>query len=79
MADDPIREEHRVAMNDIAKQIDRALRDNGLKGKVGFALLVFDFGGGGFMNYISNADRDDMLRAMGEFIARNGGAEKAGH
>jgi hypothetical protein len=37
----------------------------------GFALLVFPLNDdqGGFMNYISNAKRDDMLTAMREFIA----------
>jgi hypothetical protein len=36
----------------------------------GFPLLVFPLNDqGGFMNYISNAQRDDMLTAMREFIA----------
>lgn len=36
----------------------------------GFALLVFDFGPRGFMAYISNAEREDMIRALREQIAR---------
>ncbi|WP_322092844.1 hypothetical protein [Paraburkholderia bannensis] len=39
----------------------------------GFALLVFDFGPGGTMNYISNAKREDMLIALREFIASHEG------
>lgn len=40
----------------------------------GFALLVFPLNDqGGFMNYISNAQRDDMLTAMREFIATSEG------
>lgn len=35
----------------------------------GFALLVFDFGPDGDMNYISNANRETMITAMKEFIA----------
>jgi hypothetical protein len=73
VSDDPIREEHRAAMNALAKVIDEAINgESGLPGpnKYGFALLVFDFGSGGFMNYISNADRATMQTAMQEFIRR---------
>ncbi|MFP4891197.1 hypothetical protein [Paraburkholderia sp. EG304] len=40
----------------------------------GYALLVFDFGPNGTMNWISNADRRDMLAAMREFIAVSEGS-----
>lgn len=40
----------------------------------GFALLVFTFGGGGTMTYISNAQRADMVKAMQEFIAKQANA-----
>lgn len=36
----------------------------------GFNLLVFTFGEGGNMFYCSNAQREDMIRAMQEFIAK---------
>lgn len=36
----------------------------------GFSLLVFSFGDGGSMFYTSNAQREDMIRAMQEFIAK---------
>jgi len=36
----------------------------------GFNLLVFSFGEGGNMFYTSNARREDMIRAMQEFIAK---------
>lgn len=40
----------------------------------GFALLVFDMETPeGFMNYISNAERETMLIAMREFIAHSEG------
>jgi hypothetical protein len=35
----------------------------------GFILLAFPFSSGGQMNYVSNADRADVVRAMYEFIA----------
>jgi hypothetical protein len=34
----------------------------------GFVVLAFPFGAGGRMNYISNAQRSDIVRAMYEFI-----------
>lgn len=34
----------------------------------GFCLLVFDFGKEGRMNYMSNANREQMLVALKEFI-----------
>jgi hypothetical protein len=37
---------------------------------IGFSLLVFTFGEGGSMFYSSNANREDMIRAMQEFIAK---------
>jgi hypothetical protein len=35
---------------------------------VGFALLVFDFGAGGNLAWISNGERPDMVNALKEFI-----------
>lgn len=34
----------------------------------GFVVLAFPFGAGGRMNYIANAQRGDIVRAMYEFI-----------
>lgn len=34
----------------------------------GFVVLAFPFGAGGRMNYVSNAQRPDVIRAMYEFI-----------
>lgn len=64
----PIRPEVRERMNDVAELIDGALPEG-----FGFVLLVFNFGEAGFMNYISNADRADMVRAMKEFVAKEEG------
>jgi hypothetical protein len=36
-----------------------------------FILLAFDFGGGGRMEYVSNASRPDVVRGMEEFIAKS--------
>jgi hypothetical protein len=37
---------------------------------VGFALLVFDFGEGGFLAYGSNAERQGMIHTVEEWLAR---------
>lgn len=71
MADDPIPEDLRGVMNDIAGLLDKTLNEN-TKKRVGFALLVFDFGEDGTMSYISNAEREDMLEAMTEFLEKQG-------
>lgn len=39
---------------------------------VGFALLVFDFGDGGSLAYMSNAERTGVIKAMKEFLQREG-------
>lgn len=48
---------------DYAKIIQTSLPDG-----YGFNLLVFNYGEGGAMFYISNAERSDMIKAMKEFI-----------
>jgi hypothetical protein len=58
-------------MNALAAVLDEALNDGG-DGKTGFMLLVFDFGepkDNSRMNYISNAERADMLVALRELLA----------
>jgi hypothetical protein len=37
---------------------------------VGFALFLFDFGAGGAISYISNAQRETMVRTVREWLAR---------
>jgi hypothetical protein len=38
----------------------------------GFILLTFDFGQQGNLAYVSNAHRDDTIRALREWLARQG-------
>lgn len=38
--------------------------------KHGFTLLIFDFNKSGRMNYISNAQRPDMINALKELITK---------
>lgn len=73
----PIEQEYLDKMNAMAKSIDDFLNGVERPRKVGFALLVFEFGNfdGGRVNYISNALRAEMLAAMKEFIARAEGMD----
>jgi hypothetical protein len=41
--------------------------------KLGFCLMIFEFNKSGQMNYISNADRRDVVEAMEEFIVKTKG------
>ena len=51
------------------KEIGQILRSACPEG-YGFSLLIFSFGEGGNMFYTSNAQREDMIRAMQEFIQK---------
>jgi hypothetical protein len=51
-------------LNNLANAIQEYFKDLGIK--TGFALLTFDFGGPGTGNYVSNANRDDMILALRE-------------
>lgn len=42
----------------------------GHTGGIGFALFLFEFGRDGFTSYASNANRDDMRRALIEHLVR---------
>ncbi len=46
----------------------------------GLALFAFDFGDGGHMSYVSNANRQDMIKSVQEWLdhARAGTADTAG-
>lgn len=39
--------------------------------RIGFTLLMFTFGKGGWMTYISNAQREDMIQTMKEFTEKS--------
>lgn len=56
------------ALQAIAKEIKEKLPE-----EMGFALLTYEFGEGDDrkMMYISNSNREDVLRAMLEFVNKN--------
>jgi hypothetical protein len=62
---------------------ERALRviagaiDEEMPPGFGFALFIFDYGEHGNMFYISSAQRDDMVKTLKEFIAKQEGEKHA--
>ena len=65
----------------MAKVLDETLNGDKRPRKNGFVLLVFPFDGpeGARTNYVSNANRDDIIVALKEIVARfEGQAEVKG-
>lgn len=73
IGDAPIEEEYRTMMNGVARGLDEVFNGD-LRGharKVGWCLIIFNFGDGpGRANYISNADRADVVVLLKEQLAR---------
>jgi hypothetical protein len=74
LGDGPIEDKYREAMNAVAAALDQTFNGDarGNDRKVGFVLLVFDYGETeGRCNFISNgADRKDIVTLFKEMIAR---------
>ena len=78
VGDKPISPEFRATMNAIADTIDETFNGDkrGADREVGFVLLVFPFKDAagkkyqGRANYISNANRDDIVVLLKEQLAR---------
>jgi hypothetical protein len=83
LGDAPIDPKLHGVMNTLARGLDQALNGEarGKDRKNGFVLLVFPFKGHeGRANYISNADRKDIVTLMKEQIRRfEGQSEVSGH
>ncbi len=61
-----------IPYQEMARTIDGILNGEQRPRRLGFALFIFEFGKteGGRVNYVSNADRPDMLVAVREWLAR---------
>jgi len=82
LGDGPIEAEYEEGMRTIGAAIDAVFNGEGEKRerKTGFVLLVFDFGDQGRCNYISNAERADVVVLLKEQLARfEGQPEMTGH
>lgn len=64
--------EKQKELEKLAAEIGRAIGQSvdGIFGprRVGYAMLLFDFGDSGNMAYASNGKRDDMIKALTELI-----------
>ena len=79
MSDKPVDLRKLTQLEELNRQftivMDAELARRGLKGKVGFALLMFSFGEHGEMTWASNAERAEMITALKEFITKNEGGQ----
>jgi hypothetical protein len=69
IGDKPIEAELREMMNRLARAIDGYLNPQPAPKKIGFVMLMFKFGSDGRCNYISNADRGDVVKMLKEQLA----------
>jgi hypothetical protein len=69
----PIQEAYRQMMNGVARALDETFNPDKSQPKhTGFVLLVSPFGDAqsGRINYLSNGEREDVVTAMKELVAR---------
>jgi hypothetical protein len=80
LGDAPIEPEYEQKMNELAMFIDTYFNGSQHNKKVGFCLMVFPFEGfEGRANYISNAQRSDIVTLLKEQIKRfEGMADQTG-
>jgi len=64
------REELEEQSKELGRLIDIGLNHGTGQKKIGFALLIFDFGENGDLAYISNGRRENMIKAMQECIQK---------
>lgn len=67
---DPIPADLKEIMNDIAETLAAVIGEHADNPSC-FLLMIFDIGESGTMSYISNAQREDVLKLMEEFIEKN--------
>lgn len=80
LGDAPIEEEYKEKMNALAQVIDNIFNgeNKGTERTAGFILLLFPFGNKeGRCNYISNADREDVIILLKEQLRRFEGMAEA--
>jgi hypothetical protein len=72
LGDGPIEDAYRDDMNRLAHMLDQFFNGEarGADRQTGFVLIVFGFGDTGRANYISNADRADVVTMLKQQIAR---------
>ena len=66
MSDAELQKQTEQVMRHLAPMLDSTLKQ--LSDNLGFALFVFEFNRSGISNYISNAERSSMIKALKETI-----------
>lgn len=74
MADNPIPEDIREVMQGIGRTLDDIINEQADR-PMCFMLMVFDIGEGGTTSYISNGQREGIVKAMQEFIEKQDDGE----
>ena len=76
LVDQPIEQQYRAKMNELAHFLDEYFNGDvkGRTRKTGFVLMTFAFGDQGRCNYISNAERKDVVVLLKEQLRRFEGA-----
>jgi hypothetical protein len=69
MASETDKDPRQVMIEEHTREVAELLRAAMPPG-VGFALILFHFGAGGFLSYAGNAVRDDFARALRELLAQ---------
>jgi len=77
LGDAPIEDKYREQMQRLAQTLDEILNPDQTNKETGFCLMMFDFGDGpGRCNYISNANRAEVVTLLKEQLARFEGQPK---
>jgi len=81
LGDAPIEPKFEELMNVLAQGIDRCINESPSNRTNGFVLMIFPFSEhGARTNYISNANREDIITLLKEQLSRfEGMAETVGH
>lgn len=70
LGDGPVQQEYQVLMKEVAKMVDEMFNGITRPKRTGFILMVFPFDHDGRCNYMSNAERSDVVIMLKEQIAR---------
>ena len=60
----------RLKMEEVGRKISDRIADD-LPTGIGFSFFMFQFGEGGWLSYISNVQREDVVKALEEWLDRN--------
>lgn len=67
---EPALEELEHKARDLGRRISAALGNEPGVPRIGFTLVLFDFGPGGFMSYMANGDRAGVIRMLRELLEK---------